>query len=698
MALLPFTVNTDGLAAGTYFVRVRNYTGSTFAPYILTDSLFTPAEANDAEINNTPAQAVPLAVNNTIKGHIGYYNNLKRDSSDWFKIVTPADGLLKLKVNPVNGQYINAALFDSDGKTIIKQASGNVPFVVSTDGLGAGNFFVKINGYYQYSYTPYSLTDSLYSPAEANDAELNNTAASALPLTLNSSSTGHLGYLSNLKRDTADWYKITTNEDGMLQLKVTPVNKQFVRASIYDNNAKTLIKSASDASPFYVKQDGLAAGTYYVKLDVYYQNSFAPYVITDSLIKYNYVNDLETNNKPYQAKSIPSTGRVTGHAGFYYNSARDSADWWKVDYNGTTGTLKFAFNLENKKMDGNIHYANVSVYRDTTKPALITSAFNKATNGVKVAAYRGIYYIKVWPYYSNEFVSYQIIDSNTAAPAAKIVTNQSVSVSDCYSYNSIEYLCSGGTAPYGVQLYRYGQPYGNPLQAGTTPVNFANLPLGSYYARAYSYGATGSNYGTSTTINILPTPSNLSAVINSGSTVTLLWTGYSCVKYYKVQYRDKIVGSWATRYTNGNIQNITINNLISNNTYRFQVLAVDSANNIIAEGKWSTIAEFTTTPATQTQRSITAANEFAEAKGQDIIKIYPNPVSDHLRVQTALLSEALTVSLVDINSKTVWQGISGSLKNTRLDIDVRNFPAGIYFLKVVTRNSHSFTKKIVISR
>ena len=61
-------VNKDGLAAGTYYIRVNTYYSSEWAPYTLADSLFVPTQANDVEPNGTAAQSLTLPLNGLLPG------------------------------------------------------------------------------------------------------------------------------------------------------------------------------------------------------------------------------------------------------------------------------------------------------------------------------------------------------------------------------------------------------------------------------------------------------------------------------------------------------------------------------------------------------------------------------------------------------------------------------------------------------
>jgi len=360
-------------------------------------------------------EAVTFSQNSTKTGHIGYYANNKRDTSDWYKITTTADGLLNLKLTPANGSFTYINLYDNNGTTLLKSAYSNASFTLSMDGLAAGTYYVKINCYYNNQFSPYTLINNLVLPAESNDAEPNNTRAQAITLAINSKKTGHTGYYYNNKRDSSDWYKITTTTDGLLKLKLTPANGSFVWVYLYDNNGTTLLNSSYSNTPFSQSTDGLAAGTYYVKVNCYYNNQFTPYTLTDSLAAYSTVSETEQNKRPFQGKTISSSTTATGHVGFYYNKVRDTLDWWKLNYTGS-GSLQLGFKLTPKKIDGVIPYVWFYVYKDTLKSPIYATYFNTASNVISLSALsKTTYYIKIIPYYPNDFAAYSISNPSTAS-------------------------------------------------------------------------------------------------------------------------------------------------------------------------------------------------------------------------------------------------------------------------------------------
>ncbi len=419
-----FTLSTDGLAEGTYYAKVIAYYATDTLKYQLADTLHVPAESNDAVANESKVTATTFNLNSSTKGHTGYYYNNKRDSVDWYKITLNGDGLLNLKLKPVNGQYVWIYLYDNNGTTLINSTYSNAEFNMATDGLAAGTYYIRVNCYYNTGFTPYVFTNTLVKPVQANDTEPNSKPSEAVSLAVNSTKTGHTGYYYNLKRDTADWYKITTTTDGMIKLKLTPHNGSYVWMYLYDNNGTTLLNSTYSNAAYSMNTDGLAAGTYYLKVNCYYNTGFTPYTLTDSLITYSYANDAEPNKRPYQAKDIAANSTVTGHSNFYYKLQRDSVDWWKLNYTGS-GNLKFTVKLQPNKADGKVPYMWVYLYKDTTKAPIFSQYSNIPTTDYNLTGItKGTHYILLVPYYPSDFAAYSF--GNTFSASGPVSTNSSL--------------------------------------------------------------------------------------------------------------------------------------------------------------------------------------------------------------------------------------------------------------------------------
>ena len=304
-------ITTDGLAPGTYYIKVQPFGSTEFSDYTISDSLFTPPLADDAEPNGTPADAVTLPVNGSQTGHIGYYYNNQRDTTDWYKVTTTADGLLRVYLSTERGSVysgntldVNVWLYDNDGTTqlgFVEVFNGNGPGtnMITTDGLAPGTYYIKVQPFSSGEFADYTISDSLFTPSFVSDVEPNGSSASALDFPLNSNTKGHAGYYYNSQRDSADWYKITTPADGPLHIYLNTT-----RGSIYSNNTLDMIITfySSDGTTQLGNKEifngngpaidslnfpNLVAGTYFVKVNNFSNNEFADYSLSNSVTQGN---------------------------------------------------------------------------------------------------------------------------------------------------------------------------------------------------------------------------------------------------------------------------------------------------------------------------------------------------------------------------------------------------------------------------
>ena len=82
------------------------------------------------------------------------------------------------------------------------------------------------------------------------------------------------------------------------------------------------------------------------------------------------------------------------------------------------------------------------------------------------------------------------------------------------------------------------------------------------------------------------------------------------------------------------------------------------------------------------------------AEYEKVMAVYPNPAQDFLTVELSDGMELGNIILYDIQGRMVETFQETSLQTTRLDI--RNIPAGIYFLHVTDSDNHLFVRKVQI--
>src|SRR5450432_1013229 len=436
-------MSADGLAPGTYYIKVEPFSANQFADYTISDSLFTPSLANDTEPNGTSVTAVVLPLNSGKTDHVGYYYNSLRDTADWYKVTTTADGLLRVSLTTARSSVysnntldVNMTLYDNNGTTQLANVevfngSGPAANFMSADGLAPGTYYIKVEPFSANQFADYTISDSLFTPSLANDTEPNGTSVTAVVLPLNSGKTGHVGYYYNSLRDTTDWYKLTTTSYSLLRVYLTTerstisstniTNPLDVNVTLYDNNGTTQlgfveVYNGSGPATNFITADGLAPGTYYIKVEPFSTTEFADYTISDSLFTPSLANDTEPNGTASTADILALNSGSTGHVGYYYNNQRDTADWFKV-ITTADGLLRVSLTTarssvySNNTLDvnmtlydnnGTTQLANVEVFNGSGPAANFMSADGLAP---------GTYYIKVEPFSANQFADYTISDS-----------------------------------------------------------------------------------------------------------------------------------------------------------------------------------------------------------------------------------------------------------------------------------------------
>lgn len=109
---------------------------------------------------------------------------------------------------------------DENWFIVTTNADGRLDATIAvSNGLAAGTYYFKLIAFCNGQLPQNTISNSLVLLAKLNENEPNNAATQAVTLPLNGLKTGHVEYYYNLKRDTADWYKVTTNADRWLRLK-----------------------------------------------------------------------------------------------------------------------------------------------------------------------------------------------------------------------------------------------------------------------------------------------------------------------------------------------------------------------------------------------------------------------------------------------------------------------------------------------
>ncbi|MBK6400017.1 MAG: T9SS type A sorting domain-containing protein [Bacteroidetes bacterium] len=478
----------DGLAPGTYYILVQTFYVDGFSSYSLTNNLVVPVQPVDVGSNNVFANAGTLPLNGSATGHIGYRYNGTVDTTDWLKVTLPSDGKLEWTLAVANGQNVHAMLYDGNGISFLAGSYTTTTNTYSKNGLAAGTFYLKFYTFYDTEFAPYTISNVFTPSPLTNDSEPNSDAASANTIVINSTVTGHIGYFINQSRDTADYHKIVLPVDGKLTYTITSQNGANVYAVLYDNNGTTYLAGSYTSSSVSFSRNDLAAGTYYIGIKTFYDIEFTSYTLSNSFEPMTFLAEVPGNNSSaLQGTLLPANTNTGGHIAFYYNLNTDTYDWWKIGYDGA-GTMDLHLDLEQNHFNTDYPYINYRLYSDTNAAPILSGTAHAATNTFSLSGLSvGVYYLLIDPGFGT-FGAYRLNATYQELCANTVDITSSAQEAGCNG--TITYDISGGLAPYTVQLYKDGLPSGSPQTTNGT-ITFSSLGLGTYYARSYSFGASG---------------------------------------------------------------------------------------------------------------------------------------------------------------------------------------------------------------
>lgn len=253
----------NDLTAGTYYVRVNQYSGNTNYKLNLSMVAMRP------EPGNTLTAATNLG---TLSGQRNLSDNLSLNDVDdlyRFSLNTTSDLQLTL-----TGLTSNADLFlirDANNNGVVDSGDvlqsstlvGSLSEFISLAGLAAGNYFVGVRGYGNTTNYTLSLT------ADAAGETL-ATARNIGTLTGSRSFTDFLSL-----QDNSDFYRFSLNTTSNVSINLPGLTADFDLYLVRDTNAngiidagETLAISATDGSnsPESININNLASGIYYVQV------------------------------------------------------------------------------------------------------------------------------------------------------------------------------------------------------------------------------------------------------------------------------------------------------------------------------------------------------------------------------------------------------------------------------------------------
>lgn len=265
-----------GILPGNYRVTVKCVSGYVSGKY---DIAFGFAQDNSYEIenNNTITRYTELPLNKKLNGSASLYSDDSKDV-DWymFKITDTGYSVLYFEHSKATEATTSSSAFivtltDSDGNEIYYGNSlmDTTSLNSGIMGLSPGYYFVKVESRI-YTAETYSLTVS-FNADDAIERELNESEETATPLVMNVETVGALTQ-RNQKSDR-DYYTFTMAKDGFMSLtfahEALSDDKDGWNVTVLNSKGETAYSSVSkwNQAALQTPYIGLAAGTYYVKID-----------------------------------------------------------------------------------------------------------------------------------------------------------------------------------------------------------------------------------------------------------------------------------------------------------------------------------------------------------------------------------------------------------------------------------------------
>ncbi len=374
------TTCSYGLSPGTYYIHVgRFYWG--IGSYTIVANSFPATLTNDVEPNKYAEIATNLPVDDTLTGHIGFWKEGQLDTTDWYKITTPADGKLVIKTTQHSPYWLLSDLYDQDTTTVIASNSGcpqsDTTKTITYNKLAAGTYYIK--NYMQYwskhGFASYTISNEFIPVGLTNDTEPNNSAVTAINFSVNGTLTGHIGYYGNTITDAEDWYKITIPADGKLVVNTSSDSTLCFIAYLYDQDTTTQIATTNsfecDIFNKTMTYNNLTPGTYFIKCIRWNDpaTDHGAYTISNLFTPAGLTNDTEPNNSAVTAVNFSVNGTLTGHIGYYGNTITDVEDWYKITI-PADGKL-----VVNTSSDSTLCFIAYLYDQDTTTQIATTNSF-----------------------------------------------------------------------------------------------------------------------------------------------------------------------------------------------------------------------------------------------------------------------------------------------------------------------------------
>ncbi|NJN12549.1 MAG: hypothetical protein HC815_33155 [Richelia sp. RM1_1_1] len=417
-------VITRNLKAGSYYIRVANYSIGTGTSYKLEASATSLGPIPEDIAGDNLDKAFDLGTLNTdgitVNEFIGDFNGLVNDFSDYYRFDLAQNSTVSLKLS---GLSTNADLYlyNSDGsrELISSTNTDNVDETINLN-LKAGSYYFRVSGGYTQG-TTYQLEASATSlgaipvdiAGENFDKAYDLGTLGSDGVTVND----FIGDFNQLVDDYVDYYKFDLAENSTVNLKLSELS---ANATLYLHNSDAsrlleLSNNADNASEEIIRN--LKAGSYYIIVIDSSSAASTTYKLEASATSLGAIpEDIagENRDKAYYLGTLNSDGiTVNDFIGDFNGLVDDIYDYYKFDL-AENSTV----NLKLSKLS-----ANATLFLYNSDGSRILESSNNLDNDDEVITRNlkaGSYYINVIDSSSGAGTNYKLEASATSLGATPV--------------------------------------------------------------------------------------------------------------------------------------------------------------------------------------------------------------------------------------------------------------------------------------
>lgn len=374
-AIITDTFILNGRAVDSFFVRIQSSAAFKYEiKYEVVDR-----STNDIEPNNSFAEAIEPVIRNQYEGHINYFYNGTNDGYDYYRLLLPTDGTLKVAINGTNmsgaNSYLYAVIFDGrkgNGQIFSKYIANtssvqNRVTVIDTltiNGLASDTFYLRIESGSAFKYQfNFNVIDT-----STNDIEPNDNISNANIINESETKYGHSDYFKRGTNDNYDHYRTLLKKDGTVRLIVNGINMKgsngYLYITLFDgrgNSGQIFAKYISNSSS--ISDRKVITDTIYLygrAIDTMFfgiQSSGAfQYDLKYDIIDTSFIDG--SNESFTQTTSIERSKPVKGHISYVAKGGTDNYDYYKTLLK-EDGTVKVYITGRNNSGANGYMYASI---------------------------------------------------------------------------------------------------------------------------------------------------------------------------------------------------------------------------------------------------------------------------------------------------------------------------------------------------